>query len=276
MIRTGACAPPPIHYVERGTGSSLLLLHGLGGSSRSWSPILDALCAERTVVAMDLPGFGQTPALPGEVSLRRLADTVADFLTSHDLVGTDAVGSSMGAALALELARRKLVEKVIALNPAGFWLNAWERWVFCSSLSISIHSARQLQRFLPDLFASPLWRTLLLWQLSPRPWRLSAQLVIEEVKGYVGAQSFDDLLRDLANSPPQASALNGSTNQIIIGWGRQDRICFPRQAKMALRLFPDAKIHWFEKCGHFSLHRRIKPERLASVRKQASDERKGT
>jgi len=200
---------------------------------------------------LDLPGFGQTPPLPGEASLRTLADAVADFLASHDLVGVNAAGSSMGAQLALELARRKVVEKVIALNPAGFWLNAWERWVFYTSLSISIHSARQMERFLPDLFASPIWRTLLLWQLSPRPWRLSPRLVLDEVKGYIGAQSFGNLLRDLANAPSQQDALPGSTNQIVVGWGRQDRICFPRQAKIALRLFPNAKIHWFEKCGHF-------------------------
>jgi pimeloyl-ACP methyl ester carboxylesterase len=37
----------------------------------------------------------------------------------------------------------------------------------------------------------------------------------------------------------------------VIGWGKQDRVCLPSQAKKALELFPDATLHWFNKCGHF-------------------------
>ncbi|MGX7927774.1 alpha/beta fold hydrolase, partial [Tsuneonella sp. HG094] len=51
-----------MHQIERGTGRKLLLVHGLGGSSRSWSTVIDALSAERTVIAVDLPGHGATPA----------------------------------------------------------------------------------------------------------------------------------------------------------------------------------------------------------------------
>jgi pimeloyl-ACP methyl ester carboxylesterase len=180
-----------------------------------------------------------------------LSDAVADFIASHNLIGVDAVGSSMGAQLAIELARRKVVNKVIALNPAGFWLNPWERRVIFLSLRISIYVARRLEQFLPYLFASPIWRTVLLWQVSPRPWLLPPQLVLDEIKGCIGAHSFDDFLRDLANAPVQQGDLPGSANRIILGWGRQDRVCLPRQAKMALRVFPNAKIHWFENCGHF-------------------------
>jgi len=67
----------------------LLLIHGLGSSWRSWSPILPALEAEREVVAVDLPGFGETPALAGEVSIARLGDALGDFISGHDLDGVD-------------------------------------------------------------------------------------------------------------------------------------------------------------------------------------------
>lgn len=95
-----------MHHVRRGKGKPLLLIHGLGGSWRSWGPILDALAAERDVIAVDLPGFGGTPPLAGEVSIATLADAVTDFLTDQKLIGVDAVGSSMGARLVIELARR--------------------------------------------------------------------------------------------------------------------------------------------------------------------------
>jgi pimeloyl-ACP methyl ester carboxylesterase len=86
-----------MHHIRRGKGEPLLLIHSLGGTWRSWGPILDGLAAEREVIAIDFPGFGETPPLPGEVSIRTLADAVTELLTAHNLIGIDAVDSSMAA-----------------------------------------------------------------------------------------------------------------------------------------------------------------------------------
>jgi pimeloyl-ACP methyl ester carboxylesterase len=37
----------------------------------------------------------------------------------------------------------------------------------------------------------------------------------------------------------------------VIGWGRRDRLCLPRQAGRAAARFPNAELHWFDRCGHF-------------------------
>lgn len=58
-----------LNHVRRGHGPPLLLVHGLGAGWLSWAPIMDALCAEREVIAVDLPGFGETPSLEAEVSI---------------------------------------------------------------------------------------------------------------------------------------------------------------------------------------------------------------
>ncbi|MDB5730881.1 MAG: hydrolase, partial [Variovorax sp.] len=111
-----------INYTRRGKGKPLLLIHGLGGSWQSWRPVLDALMAERSVVAIDLPGFGKSPPLAGRVTLDGLAEAVAGFLHMRNLSGIDAVGSSLGARLVLELARRGgVLGAVVALSPSGFW-----------------------------------------------------------------------------------------------------------------------------------------------------------
>jgi pimeloyl-ACP methyl ester carboxylesterase len=110
-----------MNHIRRGTDKPLLLIHGLGGSWRSWNPLLNDLAAQREVIAIDLPGFGNTPPLLGEVSIRTLADAVTEFLTAQDLIGIDAVGSSMGARLVLELARRGgMLGAVVSLDPGGF------------------------------------------------------------------------------------------------------------------------------------------------------------
>ena len=241
-----------MHHVRRGSGRPLLLVHGLGGNTHSFDPIIDALAAQREVIAIDLPGFGQTPALDGEVSIRTLADAVTRLLQVHGLTGIDAVGSSMGARLVLELARRGgVLGAVVALDPGGFW-RGWQRHAFFASIWVSIRLVRLLQPLMPKITAHEITRTLLFLQFSPRPWTLSPAATLEEMRSYAKAPSFDALLHSLAYGETQAGARAGSIKPpLVIGWGRQDRVCFPSQAELATLLFPDARLHWFEHCGHF-------------------------
>lgn len=241
-----------MNYIRRGEGKPLLLIHGLGGSWRSWSPILDELAAEREVIAVDLPGFGGTPPPSGEVSISTLSDAVTEFVAEQGLTGVDAVGSSMGARLVLELARRGgVLGGVVSLDPGGFW-SGWERHAFYGSLYASIRLVRLLQPVLPSIVKSPVGRTLLLAQFSARPWELPPEVVLEELRSFAASPAFDELLHQLAYGETQRGAPPNSVEQpLVIGWGRQDRVCFPRQAERALELFPDARLHWFDRCGHF-------------------------
>lgn len=240
-----------MHHLSRGVGKPLLLIHGLGGSWRSWTPVLAPLAERRQVIAVDLPGFGETPPLPGEVSIATLADAMCDFLAARRLIGVDAVGSSMGARLVLELARRGVIGATVSLDPGGFW-QGWEQSFFHRSIGLSIRFVRLLQPVMPWITGNALGRTLLLSQLSARPWALPAQLALTEMRSYAQSPSFDPLLRSLVFGARQRGATAKSTpGPITIGWGRQDRICLPRQAERALQRFPGARLHWFERCGHF-------------------------
>ena len=238
-----------IHHVRRGSGRPLLLVHGLGGSWRTWTPVLDELTAEREVIAVDLPGHGETPPSPGEASIDTLADAVASFLESQDLEGVDVVGNSMGGRLVLELARRGEVGATVALAPGGFW-EGWERYFFYATLAPSIRLVRLLQPVMGRLMDSAAGRTLLLAQLSARPWDLPADVALEEMRTFAASQSFDELLRRLAFGPGQPGT-DSAPGSIVIGWGREDRVTLPRQAKRAANRFPNARLHWFEESGHY-------------------------
>lgn len=240
-----------MHHIRRGSGRPLLLIHGLGGSWREWGPVLDGLAAEREVIAVDLPGFGETPPLPGKVSIETLADAVTRFLEEQDLVGVDVVGGSMGARLALELARRGVVGATVSLDPGGFW-SGWQKPYFFASIWLSIRLIRLLQPVMPGITASRIGRTLLFAQFSARPWRLSPAVTLAEMRSFAVSPSIDELLYRLVYGSPQKGAQPGSMRgPVTIGWGRQDRVCLPGQAERATRLFPGAWLHWFDGCGHF-------------------------
>lgn len=240
-----------LHHIRLGQGKPLLLLHGIGGSWRSWDPILDGLSAKRQLIAPDLPGHGQTPSLPGENSIYTLADAVTAWLTENNLLGIDCVGSSMGARLALELARRGVLGAVVSLDPGGFW-KGWQVPYFYYSVAGSVRLVRALQPSMPAITSSAVGRTVLLAQFSARPWRIAPDVALREMRSFANTSNFDELLRQLAYGKKQEGAPRGSIRQpLVIGWGRQDRVLFPSQAKRAVAAFPDASLYWFDKCGHF-------------------------
>lgn len=238
-----------LNHIRRGTGEPVLLIHGLGGSWRTWVPVLDDLAAEREVIAVDLPGHGETPPLSGEVSIDTLATAVNSFLEANDLDGVDVVGNSMGGRLVLELARRGDVGATVALAPGGFW-KGWERYFFYATLAPSIRLVRLLRPVMDRLMDNAVGRTLLLAQLSARPWALSADVAREEMRTFAESPSFDELLRRLAFGPGQRGA-ESTRGPVVIGWGRQDRVTLPRQAKRAMTRFPNARLHWFAESGHY-------------------------
>ncbi len=154
-----------LHSERLGAGRPLLLIHGLGGSGRSWAPVLDHLAGQRELILVDLPGHGRSPALGDSGTFTGLVAAIETFIASQALVGIAIAGSSLGARIALELARRGTAGDVVALDPGGFW-RGWERGFFKATITASVRLLRLLRPLLPALSANAISRSALLAQLS--------------------------------------------------------------------------------------------------------------
>ncbi|WP_283607515.1 alpha/beta fold hydrolase [Mycolicibacterium poriferae] len=237
-------------YQRCGSGPALLLIHGIS-HRQNWAPVIPALARERDVIAVDLPGFGESPPLPGEVSVATLTDAVEEFIAEHDLGDVDIVGSSMGARMALEMARRGHGGATVALDPGGFWTDT-EVAYFAATVVPSIALVRRIQPVLPRLVSNRVGRATLLLQFSVRPSALDRDLVLSELRNFARSPGLFDALEALIRGPKQQGAPSGTLRApVVIGWGSKDRVTPPRQAQRALERFPDAVLHWFSECGHF-------------------------
>ncbi len=235
---------------RQGSGSPLVLVHGLGARRESWKPLLPGLTASREVVTVDLPGHGSTPSLAGDLTFDRLNDALQQHLLAEDLAGADLVGSSMGARMVLELARRGVGRHVVALDPGGFW-NDTEKTLFGASVKASFALVKGLRPALPALAGSAVGRTALLPQFSPRPWAVPGDVALTDLQSIADTPALFETLKALVDSGPQ---LGGPTpGRVVLGWGRRDRVTLPRQAARAQEAFPQATVHWFDHCGHFPM-----------------------
>jgi pimeloyl-ACP methyl ester carboxylesterase len=240
-----------MHVVDHGRGKPLLLVHGLGSSGHAWEPVLPGLAQARRVMVIDLPGHGKTPAEGDSGTFAGLVRSVEEWLRAERMTGVDMVGSSLGARVVRELARRRLAGQVVALDPGGFW-EGWERQLAVTSLTASRALVKGLRPMLPTLAGNAVSRSALLAQLSARPWALDGGFVAEELRALADAPTVPSLIKDLGYGPGQEGAAE-TVGRLAIGWGRHDRLCLPVQAARATRRFPSARLHWFEHSGHFPL-----------------------
>ena len=110
-------------YQRAGNGEPLLLLHGTGGSLRHWAPLWSILAAQRALVAVDLPGHGNSDPPPndGDHTPVGYAATLADFLDRLGIGTAHVAGPSVGGWTALELAKLGRAPSVVAIAPGGLW-----------------------------------------------------------------------------------------------------------------------------------------------------------
>ncbi|WP_406462267.1 alpha/beta fold hydrolase [Streptomyces sp. NBC_01622] len=238
-----------LSYARVGSGEPLLLLHGIGHHRQAWDPVVDILATERDVIAVDLPGFGASPALPEGLAYD-LSTTAAVFSAFCEALGLDRphiAGNSLGGLLALELGREKVVRSVTALSPAGFWSQAERRYAFGVLLTMRQIARRMPLPMVERLSRTAAGRTALTSTIYARPGRRSPEAVVAETLALVNAPGFDDTLR--AGTDVQfTDDLPGLP--VTVAWGTQDRLLLRRQGVRAKHLIPRARLVRLPGCGH--------------------------
>jgi pimeloyl-ACP methyl ester carboxylesterase len=106
------------HYVSKGEGPPVVLVHGLGGSLHAWWGVLENLALHHHVVAMDLRGHGRSAAGGSKASIGGYADDVAALIAALEVPAVTLVGHSMGTLVAQHLAQTQpeLVDNLILIG----------------------------------------------------------------------------------------------------------------------------------------------------------------
>jgi pimeloyl-ACP methyl ester carboxylesterase len=240
-------------YSRAGTGEPLLLLHGIGHHRQAWDPVADILATEREVIAVDLPGFGESSELPPGLphDLPTTSAVLGSFCAALGLDRPHVTGNSLGGLLALELGRENLVRSVTALSPAGFWTEPERRYAF-GVLTGMRRTARALPLPLVErLSRTALGRTALTSTIYARPARRSPEAVVAETLALARAEGFAETLRAgrsvlFTDDVPAVP--------VTVAWGQRDRLLLPRQGIRAKRAIPRARLVRLPGCGHVPMN----------------------
>jgi pimeloyl-ACP methyl ester carboxylesterase len=242
-------------YTRSGSGAPLVLLHGIGMSLRSWNPVVPALARHFDVIAVDLPGFGDSdPALadpaqahPAQAHPRALAEAVAGLLAELGVTTPHLAGNSLGGWAALELAAIRPVASVTLLDPAGLWKG--DAPLYCRiSLRTSRWLARHATRLLCRLVNYRPGRAVVLGQTHGHPTRLTPAYAREAVTAMGTCTGFEATLAATARCRYLATA--PITAPLTLAFGSRDVLLLPRQSRHVDQLPPGTQAETLPGGGH--------------------------
>lgn len=218
---------------ERGSGYPVVVLHGWGGRIESMTPVLECLGGSFRVIAVDLPGFGESPLPRGVWGTPDFATFVRDVLGELGVDRAHFVGHSYGAKTSLYLAATVpgLVDKLVLQASSGLRTPPSFKARVKRSLS---RGARAAGRF-------------------GDPGRRARDAIYRRIQSadYRDAGDLRSILvtvvnEDLAELLPRVQA------STLLIWGSEDEAVPMSHARMMEAAIPDSGLVVFEGAGHFA------------------------
>jgi pimeloyl-ACP methyl ester carboxylesterase len=223
-----------------GAGEPLVLLHALGTDRHMWDPVIDRLAEEREVIAVDMPGFGESATMAELARHGTLGDRLeparraalagdgpadpadlAAAIGAHlDGLGVDrphVAGNSLGGWVALELALAGRARSVTAIAPAGMWAQP-----LMPKRSLARSFARTLDPALPWLLKTERGRRLALGATTAHPERIPYAAALQLVRAYAQAPGFES-----ADAGMRAGRFTGLADiavPLTLAWPEHDRL----------------------------------------------------
>jgi pimeloyl-ACP methyl ester carboxylesterase len=237
------------HYHDAGTGDPVIMLHGSGPGVSAWANwrlSLPTLAQRFRVLAPDIVGFGHTER-PDDVrySLRTWTDHVWDFADTLGLERFSIVGNSLGGRIALAMAgeRPERVARMVLMGSPGVGMTPTEGLAALRSYEPSLDTMRALLTGYfavdPSLITEDLVR--IRYEASAAPGAHEAYHAMFHDPRHAGG--------DLGITEEQVRAVPTPT---LLVHGREDRVVPVGVSQTMVGLLPDADLHVFARCGHWT------------------------
>jgi len=237
------------HYIEKGEGEPIILLHGFFYDSYLWAANMDVLAEEFKVYALDLWGFGYSTREPMNYGYQLYADQVLLFMDSLGIHRASLVGQSMGGGTAIMFCvqHRQRVNKLLLVDPAGIPNPLPLTGKFFSlpgigELFLGLSTDAVRRKNLGDLWIHN--QELLTESYFENVTRFHKIKGTTEASLAILRQKFFDTLSD------EIDRLGQENVPILIVWGREDKAVPLRCGQEMHRLLKGSRLEIIDDAGH--------------------------
>ena len=227
----------------------LVLVHGFMDTARTWELALPALEREHEVLTPTLVGHLGGPPIEGELDAEALADGLERAMDEAGLDTAHVAGNSLGGYLALKLAERGRARSVVALAPAGGWLD--EGWRATLELQARMHEQTKAAAPRADaILAMPEGRRRATAYITVRYDHIPVELLKHQLLGVAACSAVHPLIASARRNgwPLDPERV---TCPLRIVWGAEDRLLpWPTAAERHRAAFPHADWVVLDGVGH--------------------------
>jgi pimeloyl-ACP methyl ester carboxylesterase len=231
---------PTLAFDRAGQGEPLVLVHPLGADRGVWEPVIEPLAAEHDVLAMDMPGFGESAELGSEVAPtpEAIASTIIATLESLSLPRAHVAGISLGGWVALEFGKTGHALSATAINPAGFWASP-----LGPRPEVARRAARRALPLARPLLATVRGRMLALAGTVAHPERVPGSAAYRLVRAYALSPGFERANAEMRRTV--FSDLDRVHGPVTLAWSDRDRL-----VGRPNRDLPGVRMVTLTDCGH--------------------------
>lgn len=239
-----------VNYAEIGEGEPVLCIHGLAGCWRNWLENLPHLGQRHRAIALDLPGFGDSPMPEWEISMAAYGRLIHDFCDALGIERVAAlVGNSMGGFVATEavIARPERFERLVLVSAAGISLAEAKGRRF----GAAARTVKAAAPYLADaaMLKRPLGRRLAFGWVMGKPEKLRPELLSEQLRPGLASDGLVDSMVSMVGYDTRQRLTEIEIPALIV-WGLNDHVV-PVEAGLGYhRLIPQSRLEIFERTGH--------------------------
>jgi pimeloyl-ACP methyl ester carboxylesterase len=240
-----------VNYIEMGTGPALVFVHGLAGCWQNWLENIPHFARSHRVIAIDLPGFGESDLPQESISIPGYGRFVDAFLGEIGVERAAIVGNSMGGFISAEvaLAHPSRVDRLVLVSAAGVMTVRQWQLLLATRLARAFHlGSTRVQRRRQSIVRRRRMRRLILNGVVQHPELLQPELVYEIASG-AGKPGFMDAFNSILDYD-FTDRLSEIQHPTLIVWGRDDRIVPVGGAYRYEQLIGDSRRVILEDTGH--------------------------
>jgi pimeloyl-ACP methyl ester carboxylesterase len=241
-----------VNYAEMGDGPfTILFVHGLSGSWQNWLEQIPYFAREHRVLALDLPGFGHSPAPPWRISIEAYGRVLHEFCKALDVGDCAVVGNSMGGFISAEAAAKEpeRFAKLALVSAVGVSHARMRRQPAETAGRMAAAAAPLFLRAQARGFRRPRLRWLTFRGIFHRPDELRTELLVEQFYNGAGRPTFLPALQALIGYDI-LDELNEVEVPTLIVWGRNDRVLPANDAFGYSKRLRNSRVYIFDECGH--------------------------
>jgi pimeloyl-ACP methyl ester carboxylesterase len=244
-----------VNYAEIGEGEPIVFVHGIAGCWRNWLENLPYFGRSYRAIALDLPGFGDSPMPSWEITMANYGRLIHDFCERLGIDSTAAlVGNSMGGFISTEavIEEPERFERLVLISAAGISFAEWEGRSLDAAARIFKAAIPMMSGERRSYWTRPRGRMLAFGRIFRNPNRLRPELLAEQVRPGLQAPGFSDALASIWGYDTRARLQEIEIPTMVV-WGLNDQIVPVEAALGYHRLIPESRLEIFERTGHLPM-----------------------